>query len=78
MPDYQQEHNAVGHAGWIVAHNLACLLIEKGVISHEDVIAMYRGTVDACVDGDPVLQSAAILLETQKTHHECYLGLVAN
>ncbi len=68
--DVRQGHNAVAHAGWDVARRLACLLIEKGIVSQADVVEMYRVGVESHAGGDPNRQAAAALFETRKTSHE--------
>ena len=65
----QLTHNATAQAGWWVAHRLLALLVERGVLTHQDANQVLDEGVKACAGGDATNQSAALILKQAKTAH---------
>jgi hypothetical protein len=66
----QFANNAAALAGWWVAHRLLALLVERGLLTHQDAIQVLDEGEKACAAGDPNNQAAAALLKQAKAHHE--------
>ena len=78
MSNDQIAHNAIANAGWYIAHRLLAPLVEKDLLTNQEVISVLQDGVEANAAGGPTNQAAALLLEQIKTYHEKAAGLTTN
>jgi hypothetical protein len=76
MTAHQTAHDAAANAGLLLAQRVMGLLVDKGVLSNEEVRQMLVQCIEAYQNGGPTNKATGMLFQQILTYYETAAGMV--